>query len=92
MDYDENLPHYFTNHHRFLWERMDKTLLNNSKYFEKQEIKWFSLSALKKDTNEFRPFYREFVDLLLREVPKIKKFIVKRKSKKSKTMKIKKGG
>jgi 8-oxo-dGTP pyrophosphatase MutT (NUDIX family) len=92
MEYDENLPYYFTNHHRFLWERMDKTLLNNSKLFEKQEIKWFSLSALKKDTNEFRPFYREFVDLLLREVPKIKKFIVKRKSKKSKTMKIKKGG
>ena len=48
MKYDENLPRYFTNHHRFLWERMDKNVLNDSKYFEKQEIRWFSVEDMKR--------------------------------------------
>lgn len=94
MEYDENLPKYFTNHHRFLWERMDKNMLNNSKFFEKQEIKWFSLKDIQKNKKEFRSFYREIVDLIIKETPKINDFIQKKERKyKSKTLKIKiKGG
>ena len=57
MNYDENLPKYFTNNHRFLWNHMDKNILNNSKFFEKQEIKWFSINELRKKKHEFRSFY-----------------------------------
>lgn len=98
MEYDERLPQYFTNHHKFLWERMDKNLLNNSKFFEKQEIKWFSQKELKKNITQFREFYREIVLLFLKDVQKIKKFIKSKESKmkkvfsrSKKTMKIKGG-
>lgn len=79
MDYDENLPKYFTNHHRFLWNRMNKNLLNDSKFFEKQEIKWFSTNDLRTLRNEFRPFYREIVDLFLKDIKKITVFANKMK-------------
>jgi 8-oxo-dGTP pyrophosphatase MutT (NUDIX family) len=77
MKYDENLPCYFTNHHRFLWERMDKNVLNDSKYFEKQEIRWFSVEDMKRKKKEFRGFYREIVDMILGEVKPISAFVKK---------------
>ena len=75
MEFDENLPKYLTNNHRFLWRRMDRHLLNDSKYFEKQELKWFSVDELRTMKPEFRSFYREIVDLLLQSMPKIQNFI-----------------
>jgi len=79
MDYSENLPKYFTNNHRFLWGRMDKNLLNDSKFFEKQEIRWFSTNELKTLRTEFRPFYREIVDVFLKDIKKIATFANKMK-------------
>lgn len=80
MDYDENLPNYFTNNHRFLWNRMDKNLLNNSKFFEKQEIKWFSINEMTTNKHEFRPFYSEIVDLCLKDIKRITAFVNKMKN------------
>jgi 8-oxo-dGTP pyrophosphatase MutT (NUDIX family) len=77
MKYDENLPHYFTNHHRFLWERMDKNVLNDSKYFEKQEIRWFSVEDMKRKKSKFRGFYREIIDIILDEIKNISSFVKK---------------
>jgi 8-oxo-dGTP pyrophosphatase MutT (NUDIX family) len=88
MEYDANLPKYYTNQHKFLWDRMDKTTLNNSKLFEKQEIKWFSTKDMKRHIKEFRPFYQEFVKKILDKENEIKTFITKR-SNKSKTRKNK---
>lgn len=95
LEYDKNLPKYFTNHHHFLWEKMDKKLLNKSKLFEKQEIRWFSLKDIDKNKIKFRPFYREIIDDIIEDLPKIYNFI-KRKERKtiknrSKTMKMKGG-
>lgn len=77
MKYDDNLPYYFTNHHRFLWKRMDKNVLNNSKYFEKQEIRWFSIEDMKHNKNKFRGFYRKIVDMILGEIKNISVFVKK---------------
>jgi hypothetical protein len=77
---------------------MDKTLLNESKIFEKQELKWFTPKMMKKNIREFRNFYQEIVSLLLKELSKIRQFIEKKKSKNKKTrsnkktMKLMKGG
>ena len=76
MKYDENLPQYFTNQHRFLWEKMDTTILNDSKLFEKQEIKWFCEGELNRTMNQFRPFYREIVKMFIKDLPNIRKFIL----------------
>jgi ADP-ribose pyrophosphatase YjhB (NUDIX family) len=84
MKYDENLPHYFTNHHHFVWNLMDKKILNDSKIYEKQEIRWFSVSELLSKRNEFRSFYREIVDELKKRVPEIKRFASKNTNKTNK--------
>lgn len=71
IEYDENLPIYYNNNHSFLWNRMDRKLLNKTKLFEKIEIEWFSVEDLRSHRNEFRPFYREIVDKILHEMPSI---------------------
>ena len=81
MKYDENLPIYYTNNHHFVWNRIDKNILNDSKIFEKQEIRWFSVAELASKRNEFRSFYREIVDEIRARVPEIRKFILRNISK-----------
>jgi hypothetical protein len=97
MKYDDNLPCYFTNHHKFLWERMDKKVLNDSKYFEKQEIRWFSVEDMKKSRGLFREFYGEIVDKILKEISIITAFVKKATNRgaicvQSKTRRRKRGG
>lgn len=77
MEYDENLPKYYNLNHRFLWERIDHNTLNESRLFEKIEIKWFSIDELKKHKKEFRNFYQEIVDLFLDDVENITNFALK---------------
>jgi predicted NUDIX family NTP pyrophosphohydrolase len=87
LEYDENLPKYYNNNHRFLWDRMDKETLNSSKLFEKIEIGWFSVDDMKRRKKEFRGFYQEIVDLFLEDKENIRKFIEKKCKKTSKTRK-----
>ena len=84
LDCDENLPLYYNNNHSFLWNKMDKNMLNKSKLFEKIEIHWFSIKEMKDRILEFRAFYREIVNVLLENKNNIKNFI---KSKKNNTPK-----
>jgi 8-oxo-dGTP pyrophosphatase MutT (NUDIX family) len=77
LPYSPDLPKLYNANHDFLWKRMDKKFLNDTKLFEKIEIQWFSLSDMKKKRNQFRSFYREFVDLLIKDQAQIKKFLVK---------------
>ena len=76
MNYDENLPVYFNNNHLFLWNAMDKKMLNDSKLFEKIEIDWFTEKQMESRKSEFRNFYQNIVSILL-EDGKIKKFAEK---------------
>lgn len=83
MNYDENLPKYYNQNHQFLWERMDKKLLNSTKLFEKIEIAWFSIDDMKKRKQEFRNFYQNIVDLFLNDMNNIRKFLEKKSTKKT---------
>ena len=86
LPYDEKLPFYYNKNHHFLWEKIDKNVLNDSKCFEKIEIDWFSIEDIKRRKKEFRSFYREIVDSVLENLPQIRQFIklqsVKKKTKK----------
>lgn len=75
LPYSSDLPKLYNANHDFLWKRMDKKFLNETKLFEKIEIQWFSLSDMKKKRNQFRSFYREFIDLLIKDQAQIKKFL-----------------
>jgi 8-oxo-dGTP pyrophosphatase MutT (NUDIX family) len=77
LPYSPDLPKLYNSNHDFLWKRMDKKFLNDTKLFEKIEIQWFSLSDMKKKRNQFRSFYREFIDLLIKDQAQIKRFLVK---------------
>ena len=81
LEYDENLPKYYNQNHRFLWERMDHKTLNDSKLFEKIEIDWFSIDDMKKRKGEFRKFYQEIVGKFLADEENIYKFAVKKQRK-----------
>ena len=78
LNYDENLPKYYNQNHRFLWNRMNKRELEDTKLFEKEEIRWFSIAEMKKQKEEFREFYRDIVDILIKESRKIQQFISSR--------------
>ena len=90
IDYDENLPKYYNQNHEFLWKRMNKQYLNNTKLFEKIEIRWFSISDMKKHKKEFRNFYQDVVPKIISEVPFIMKHF-KKYGKLGKTRSVKTG-
>lgn len=89
IEYDPKLPIYYNLNHRFLWDRMDRNLLNKSKLFEKIEIQWFSLSDLKNRRSEFRSFYQEIVDQFVLKHEFIRAFLKKASKQKNKTKKRK---
>ena len=80
LEYDENLPKYYNNNHRFLWERMDKNVLSKTKLFEKIEINWFSIEDMKRKRTEFRSFYQEIVDKFIENQENIYHFIENKSS------------
>lgn len=88
IEYDENLPKYYNNNHRHLWNKMDKQVLNQSKFFEKIEMRWFSVRELTTKRKLFRHFYKEIVDQIKEQLPEIRRFMeAKHKTKKNKTRK-----
>ena len=64
IKYDENLPFYFNNHHKFITKHLHNKV-NKKGLFEKSQIKWFSITELKRSRSSFRPFYRKVLDNLL---------------------------
>jgi 8-oxo-dGTP pyrophosphatase MutT (NUDIX family) len=80
LEYDENLPKYYNENHRFLWDRMDNQLLSETKLFEKIEIEWFSINDIKNRKKEFRNFYQEIIDDILSNIERIKSIIIESKS------------
>lgn len=76
--FDPLLPVYYNNNHKFLWNKMNKQMLNDTKLFEKIEIAWFSIADMKKRRGEFRNFYQEIVDALIQDERNIKKFLSKK--------------
>jgi len=64
IKYDENLPIYFNNHHKFIKKHLHYKI-NKKGLFEKSQIKWFSIAELKKSRAMFRSFYRKVVDNII---------------------------
>jgi 8-oxo-dGTP pyrophosphatase MutT (NUDIX family) len=83
IKYDEMLPVYYNNNHSFLWNRMNKKLLNETKLFEKIEIRWFSISDMKKHIKLFRTFYQTMIRKIIDSKTKIISFL-RQKIKKTK--------
>lgn len=94
MPYSEDLVAYYNNNHAFLWNRMNKKMLNSTKLFEKIEIKWFSVEQMRRERNQFRNFYRAITDMLADEESHIRTHLnkcYKRRSYSVKKRGLKKG-
>jgi len=76
MKYDPMLSHYYNNNQRFLQKRLDPKIIRESKIFEKQQIRWFSVNDIMKmkQRKEFRSFYQNVVELILAKKAEIDQF------------------
>jgi len=81
MAYDEKLPFYYNNNQRFLQKRLDPAVIRDTKIFEKTQIQWFDIEELGKRRKEFRDFYRNIIDLILKKKAEIIAFAKKSLSK-----------
>ena len=77
MEYDEMLPYYYNNNQRFLQKWLNPKIIKNTKIFEKTQIKWFTFDDIKKQRNEFRSFYKDIIDMILKDRLNIEEFIKK---------------
>ena len=83
LKYDPNLPTYYNQNHRFLWDRMNRNVLNKTKLFEKIQIQWFTPRQMRSRLPEFRSFYQDIVKQILSKEKDIKKYIKKGLKKKT---------
>jgi len=72
LDYKKHvlLPDYLNAHYEFMSRhRQIKPLIKDpgNGLYEKDEFVWFSLDDMRKKREEFRPFYREMLDLIIEE-------------------------
>ena len=65
INYDKDLPKKFRN--KFLYIKENKPhLLCKKGLYEKDMIKWYSYEDIKKNFNNFRPFYKNIVRTILK--------------------------
>lgn len=78
MDFDENLPTYYKNNYEFFSRYLPHVKhKKDNGLLEKSKIKWFSYEELKKDKKEFRSFYQNIVDLILKQKKNITGKLIK---------------
>lgn len=86
IPYDDKLVFYYNNNQRFLQDKLDPKIINDTKIFEKTQIKWFAFDEIKQNKSKFRSFYQNIVALILQNKNGIQKFV---RTKLSKTQKKK---
>lgn len=86
-DYDPMLPFYYNNNHRFLVNHVKDKKEVTKKYFEKDEIRWFTVADLKRLRNRVRPYFKEMLDKIIENEREIYDFIKKMSSSSQKTRK-----
>ena len=82
VDYDERLPLYFNNNYRFIKETSSLRSIAahpENGYFEKSHVRWFTLKDLKRDRNDFREYFRNFLDMIQYRAPEIRRLMEKRR-------------
>lgn len=74
IDYDDKLPNYFENLHKFIERKIPNKISKNG-LFEKRKIKWFSKNELQKRIKQIRPFYRNIIHNFLLNFHTYKKIL-----------------
>ena len=78
IPYDENLPLYFNNNFKFMKNNLKNVVKQEDNgLLEKSEIKWFSLDQIKRE-KKYRPFFKNIINLLVKNYQNVKKKIKKK--------------
>ena len=75
MNYSAELVNYYNNNQKFLQKHLKPKVMRKYKFFEKAEIRWVPLSEFKKMRYQFRPFYKNVIDNILKNKSQIERFI-----------------
>ena len=54
----------FNANHALVWRSLDTRMLQQTKLFEKSEMRWYSLEDIRQRSETFRPFYRPIADAI----------------------------
>jgi len=84
VDYDDHLPIYFNNNYQFIKETSNLRSIAahpENGYFEKSHVAWFTLDDLKRKRNEFRDYFRNFLDIINYRAHEIRSIILKKRKK-----------
>ncbi len=91
MEYNPFLEIYYNNTQKFIQSHLDPSVIKQTKIFEKEEIRWICVDDLDKMKPEFRFYFVNIVEMLIKQQKEIEKFIVRnlKKSTKKKTLRNK---
>ena len=77
-EYDEKIEDYYSNNYQFFEKYLPSAKKNpHNGLLEKDEIKWFSFTELRKNRSKFRPFYRNMVDIILEHEDEITRKLIR---------------
>ena len=65
IKYEPMLEVYYNNNQKFIQSHLDENVIKQSKIFEKSEIRWVCIDDVLKMRNQFRFFFRDFLDVLI---------------------------
>ena len=91
MEYNPFLELYYNNNQKFIQSHLDASVIKQTKIFEKEEIRWICADDLDKMKPEFRFYFVNIVDMLVKQRKDIEKFVIRnlKKSTKKKTLRNK---
>lgn len=93
MDYDAKLPFYYKNNYEFFSRYLPHVKhKKDNGLLEKSKIRWFSYDELKKEKKNFRSFYQNIVDLILKKEKDITEKVFRKEVKHQTKNKTKKHG
>jgi hypothetical protein len=75
MAFDPMLPVYYNNNHRFIEHKLPADMVQNSKIFEKDELRWVCVDDIPKMRKKFRVYFQPTADMILDQRAKIDAFI-----------------
>ena len=82
MEYNEWLPIYYNNNQRFLQKHLDPKVIQNTKIFEKAEIKWVCESELDMLKPMCRSYFQEAIGLIKSDLVSIRRLFTSKKTRK----------
>lgn len=78
MDYDDNIPSYYKNNYEFFSKYLPHVKhKKDNGLLEKAKIRWFSFDELKREKKEFRSFYQNIVNMIIKQEPEITRKMMK---------------